>query len=135
MLTRLTSPWKSEEEEEEASSTIVRRNPCTMRIYRIALSSLSNPKEDKRKKTLKSSMKVINLASSETVSHRATVSAAAEPPIVLVKEKATVKKHQQPLHITQERLNRHIHLLEIVQREKIVTVCEAAQEIRLKEKK
>ncbi len=132
MLTRLTSPWKSEE---EASSTIVCRNPCTMRIYRIALSSLSNPKEDKRKKTLNSSMKVINLASSETVSHRATVSAALEPPIVLVKEKATVKKHQQPLPITQERLNRHIHLLEIVQREKIVTVCEAAQEIRLKEKK
>ncbi len=134
MLTRLTSPWKSEEEE-EALSTIVRRNPCTMRIYRIALSSLSNTKEDKQKKTLKSLTKVINLAPSEMVSHRATASAAAEPPIVLVEEKTTVKQHQQPLPITQERQNRHIHLLEIVQREKIVTVCEAAQEIRLKEKK
>eukprot|EP01084_Bolivina_argentea_P137491 242145_1 len=111
MLTRLTSPWKSDEEE-EALSTI----------------------EDKQKKTLKSLTKVINLAPSEMVSHRATASAAAEPPIVLVEEKTTVKQHQQPLPITQERQNRHIHLLEIVQREKIVTVCEAAQEIRLKEK-
>ncbi len=55
------------------------------------------------------------------------VSAAAEPFVAPAKEKS-------PLPITQERQNRYIHLLEIVQREKIVTVFEAAREIRLKEK-
>ncbi len=122
MPTRLTFPCKGEVEEEAAaaSSTI----------------------EYKRKKSLEShvsssSTKVMNSAFSEVASPRATAS-AAEPPIALLKEKPVAqtrrRQQQQPLTITQERKNRRIHLLEIVQRERVVPVYEAAQEIRLKEK-
>ncbi len=122
MPTRLTFPYKCEVEEEEATTA-----PSII--------------EDKRRTSLESpvsssSTKVMNSSafSEVTSSPRATASAAPEPPTVLLKEKPEAQMQQQPLTITQERKNRQIHALEILQRERVVPVYEAAQEIRLKEK-